>query len=573
MAAKETKSHVKPSNKDWPALVDLLVDSKNKKAYRRGEFIGEGGFAKCYEVFDSSNGQRYCCKAIWKKAIKTENEKDKIRSEIRINSNLKHERIVTLHSCFEDDEFVYIILEICDKQSMMELLRRRKQLTEEEVRYYLLQIIDAMEYCLSKRVIHRDLKLGNVFIDSDMTIRVGDFGLATQLQGLDERKKTICGTPNYIAPEVLFDREGHSFEADMWSIGIIIYTLIIGIPPFQTNSTKKLYSKIRSGDYTFPPNKKISEEAKDLITKILTNDPDQRPKFADIRNHPFFTKGFTPTTLPQSALTSIPIFKTPNPLKAAPLPDEDEIVKKMDTIDVKDKSTSSKRRLESDRPTNTCAVSSEPATPPEEAPQPTPPKIKPAKQISLETLIFEEMVNTFERLFSHLKANRPIDTIRQELSSIPLETPNFISKWVDHGDQYGLGFELLDSTVGIFFRDSTSMVMAPDMYHLEYLYYPPNDENNGIKCEFLLSNSLPSPLHKKQRVLKRYSRYMTDRLSSAVAAPFRASVLPPHLLNPPPYAVPANKAMAQLPYITKFLRTRRASLFRLSSRVVQVSNA
>ncbi|KAJ9083577.1 Cell cycle serine/threonine-protein kinase cdc5/MSD2 [Entomophthora muscae] len=181
------------------------------------------------------------------------------------------------------------------------------------------------------------------------------------------------------------------------------------------------------------------------------------------------------------------------------------------------------------------------------------------------------MVNTFERLFSHLKANRPIDTIRQELSSIPLETPNFISKWVDHGDQYGLGFELLDSTVGIFFRDSTSMVMAPDMYHLEYLYYPPNDENNGIKCEFLLSNSLPSPLHKKQRVLKRYSRYMTDRLSSAVAAPFRASVLPPHLLNPPPYAVPANKAMAQLPYITKFLRTRRASLFRLSSRVVQMN--
>lgn len=96
---------------------------------------------------------------------------------------------MTLYSCFEDEEFVYIILEMCDKQSMMDLLRRRKQLTEEEVRYYLLQIIEAMEHCLSRRVIHRDLKLGNVFINSDMTIRVGDFGLATQLQGLDERKK------------------------------------------------------------------------------------------------------------------------------------------------------------------------------------------------------------------------------------------------------------------------------------------------------------------------------------------------------------------------------------------------
>ena len=94
------------------------------------------------------------------------------------------------------------------------------------------QIVSSLKYLHKHNVIHRDLKLGNLFINNDMRVKVGDFGLATKLTRPDERKKTICGTPNYIAPEILEGKNGHSFEVDIWSTGVILYTLLVGKPPF-----------------------------------------------------------------------------------------------------------------------------------------------------------------------------------------------------------------------------------------------------------------------------------------------------------------------------------------------------
>ena len=109
-----------------------------------------------------------------------------------------------------------------------------------------------------------------------MEIKVGDFGLATKLEYEGEKKKTICGTPNYIAPEIL-EGKGHGYEVDIWSVGVIIYTQLIGKPPFETPDVKATYKKIRSGQYAFPEHVSISESARDLITKILQLDPSKRP--------------------------------------------------------------------------------------------------------------------------------------------------------------------------------------------------------------------------------------------------------------------------------------------------------
>lgn len=142
---------------------------------------------------------------------------------------------------------------------MLDILRKRKRYTEPEARFYLVQLIGACEYMHGRSVIHRDLKLGNLLLDDDMNLCVADFGLAALVKYPGERKKTICGTPNYIAPEILFDQSnGHSFEVDVWSIGVILcvcscrrdvqgpdavhsYTLLVGKPPFQTKDVKVIY--------------------------------------------------------------------------------------------------------------------------------------------------------------------------------------------------------------------------------------------------------------------------------------------------------------------------------------------
>lgn len=164
-------------------------------------------------------------------------------AEIKIHRSLAHPNIVRFQECFEDDDNVYMTLELCTSGSLMDMLRRRRRFSECEARFFLVQLIGACHYMHIHQVIHRDLKLGNLFLDSNMNIKVGDFGLAALIENPGERKKTICGTPNYIAPEVLFDTaNGHSFEVDTWSIGVILYTLVIGRPPFQTKDVKEIYT-------------------------------------------------------------------------------------------------------------------------------------------------------------------------------------------------------------------------------------------------------------------------------------------------------------------------------------------
>ena len=160
---------------------------------------------------------------------------------------------------------------------------------------------------MQHKVIHRDLKLGNLFLSEKMEIKLGDFGLATRIEFDGEKKKTICGTPNYIAPEILEGKAGHSYEVDIWSLGVIIYTMIIGKPPFETPDVKTTYKKIRINSYAFPEHVQISDQAKNLITKILNLDPLKRPTLDEILSHPFINTGTSiPKCMPLSTLACPP---------------------------------------------------------------------------------------------------------------------------------------------------------------------------------------------------------------------------------------------------------------------------
>ncbi|KAF9938957.1 Cell cycle serine/threonine-protein kinase cdc5/MSD2 [Mortierella alpina] len=315
----------KTRKKDKPPKVpppETIRDNTGQMSYNRGPNLGEGGFASCYMISDQKN-DRYAAKVIQKSELLTHKTKQKasechrgkgkiivypLFAEIKVHQSMVHENIVKYYHCFEDDDFVYLVLELCESKTLMELIKRRKRLTEPEVRFYMKEIVAGCAYMHHHKVIHRDLKLGNVFLTRELHCRIGDFGLAAVILN-DERKKTICGTPNYIAPEILFDTEnGHSYQADIWSVGVIMYTLLIGKPPFQTPEVKGIYKKIRDCNYVFPEDIPVSEEARNLVAALLNPRPESRPSMADVLEDDFFTCGYCPERLDRKTLYSTPNF-------------------------------------------------------------------------------------------------------------------------------------------------------------------------------------------------------------------------------------------------------------------------
>ncbi|KAH7878481.1 kinase-like domain-containing protein [Lentinula edodes] len=320
-ATTPQKVHAKPKQPTSPPLQrqntkatppsppSIIRDNHGYFQFHRVGFLGEGGFARVYEAEDF-RGTRVACKVVTRSSLTTKKTKTKLYAEIRIHKSLSHPNIVAFQECFEGDDNVYMILELCTSGSLMDMLRRRRRLSEAETRFFLVQIIGACHYMHIHQVIHRDLKLGNIFLDGKMNIKVGDFGLAALIENPGERKKTICGTPNYIAPEVLFDTaNGHSFEVDTWSIGVILYTLVIGRPPFQTKDVKAIYKRIRDNAYEFPTERPISQASQQLIQSILAPKPQERPALLDVVHDDFFTKGAFPPHIPTSAHDVVPDFR------------------------------------------------------------------------------------------------------------------------------------------------------------------------------------------------------------------------------------------------------------------------
>ncbi|KAF4671605.1 Serine/threonine-protein kinase plk1 [Perkinsus chesapeaki] len=272
--------------------VEILEDRKGRRNggipvyYEKGRFLGKGGFAKVYEYTEQKTGQKVAIKAVQKASLTKQKAKAKLQSEIAIHRSLKHPRIVRYLSHFEDSNCVYIVMELCAHATLNEIHKRQKRFTEQEARHYIWQLCDGVKYLHQNRVIHRDLKLGNLFLKDSTDLKIGDLGLAAKLDYDGDRKTTVCGTPNYIAPEILegahHKYKGHSYEVDIWSIGVILYTMLCGRPPFEDQDVKATYKRIRHCQYKFPDAVSISNEAKCLIQSMLQIEPTLRPTLDQI---------------------------------------------------------------------------------------------------------------------------------------------------------------------------------------------------------------------------------------------------------------------------------------------------
>ncbi|KAM8736329.1 serine/threonine-protein kinase PLK4 [Acanthopagrus schlegelii] len=250
--------------------------------------LGKGSFACVYRAKSVKTGLEVAIKTIDKKAMHKAGMVQRVTNEVEIQCRLKHPSILELYNYFEDSNYVYLVLEMCHNGEMSRYLKERKmQFSEDEARHFMHQIVKGMLYLHTHGILHRDLTLSNLLLTSNMNIKIADFGLATQLKLPNEKHFTMCGTPNYISPEVA-TRSAHGLESDVWSLGCMFYAFLMGRPPFDTDTVKHTLSKVVLGEYEMPGH--VSLEAQDLIHQLLQRDPNQRPSLSAVLDHPFMTQ-------------------------------------------------------------------------------------------------------------------------------------------------------------------------------------------------------------------------------------------------------------------------------------------
>jgi len=607
---------------------NTIIEERNSKGellqtYIKGRFLGKGGFAKCYEFTQINSKKIYAAKVICKASLNKSRAKQKLMSEIKIHKSLKHTNIVNFEHFFEDSENVYILLEICTNETLAELVRRRKRLTELEAQCYTLQILNAIKHLHNHRVIHRDLKLGNLFLSEKMEIKLGDFGLASKLDFDGEKKRTICGTPNYIAPEILEGKQGHSYEVDVWSLGVILYTFIIGRPPFETSDVKATYKRIKMNSYSFPDTVQISSQARNLITKILVTDPSKRPTIDQILNSEFFTGNPVPKLLPSSTLACPPSssyvkqfipqnkekdtlsyrssspqrFEGTMPASAGLKPTLNERKDFMNTERVTKTSTSSTNFMPSphlNHHVNSGNLKMDMLTIGKISHSDKPAPTSTKHQFNLNTMQDQgRSSRDRDDFIGSRKASEQNEDnffipngLRQKSPSVRGSSKNltthqthhgsqittttyvggvgsaagpdvWVKRWVDYSSKYGLGYLLSNGCFGVFFNDSSKVLLEAKSGKLIYVERK-GPQKQDVANEYTLTD-YPKDLQKKVTLLQHFKSHLENEESKHKQDISKeVSEVGIDL-----------KGMIPI-YVKKWIKTKHALMFRLSSKVVQV---
>ena len=258
--------------------------------FELGKTIGSGGFAKVKIGRHLQTGEEFAVKVISKNRIQKQSMKEQTLMEISITRLLQHDNVIRVSDVFQTDQSIFLVMELVRGCELLQKLQEveGKGFGEALSRSYFQQLIMGVHYCHEQGVIHRDLKPENILIDNDGKLKITDFGMAS----VQTRENAMCGSPNYVAPEVLKRNEA-SYEGtsvDIWSCGVILYAMSAGVLPFDHPDDEKLFELIVEGSYRMPEH--FSSGTKKVVSMILVKDPNQRATMADIVGHPWFLEDF-----------------------------------------------------------------------------------------------------------------------------------------------------------------------------------------------------------------------------------------------------------------------------------------
>mmetsp|Transcript_12876 Transcript_12876/g.19265 ORF Transcript_12876/g.19265 Transcript_12876/m.19265 type:complete len:362 (-) Transcript_12876:326-1411(-) len=246
--------------------------------YKIGKPLGEGAFSVVKEGTNKETGESFAIKIVTKAKL-TDEDEIALKDEIAVLKDLQHDHIIRLYDVFEEAKFYYLVTERMRGGELFDRIVSKSYYNEKEARDVCKILFEALNYCHSQNVAHRDLKPENLLLqseDNDSDLKLADFGFAKRCSS-ENCLTTQCGTPGYVAPEIL-EGTPYGCKADMWSLGVIVYIILGGYPPFIESNQRELFRKIRRGQYEFHEEYwgGVSADAKDLISKLLTVDPSKR---------------------------------------------------------------------------------------------------------------------------------------------------------------------------------------------------------------------------------------------------------------------------------------------------------
>ncbi|WCJ29912.1 CBL-interacting protein kinase 20 [Euphorbia peplus] len=257
--------------------------------YELGRLLGHGTFAKVYHSRHLVTGKSVAMKVVGKEKVIKVGMMEQVKREIAVMKMVKHPHIVELHEVLASKSKIYFAMELVRGGELFSKISKGR-LREDVARVYFQQLISAIDFCHSRGVYHRDLKPENLLLDEEGNLKVTDFGLSAFTEHLkqDGLLHTTCGTPAYVAPEVIGKKGYDGAKADLWSCGVILYVLLAGFLPFQDDNIVAMYRKIYRGDFKCPP--WFSSEARRLITKLLDPNPSTRITTAKVMDSSWFKK-------------------------------------------------------------------------------------------------------------------------------------------------------------------------------------------------------------------------------------------------------------------------------------------
>lgn len=281
--------------------------------YELGRMLGHGTFAKVYHAKNLESGKHVAIKVVGKDKVIKVGMMEQIKREISVMKLVKHTNIVELHEVMASKSKIYFAMELVRGGELFNKVAKGK-VREDLARVYFQQLISAVDFCHSRGVYHRDLKPENLLLDEEGNLKVTDFGLSAFNEHLkqDGLLYTTCGTPAYVAPEVIGKKGYDGAKSDIWSCGVILYVLLAGFLPFHDDNLINMYRKIYRGDFKCPP--WFSSDARKLVTKLLDPNPNTRITIPKILGSSWFNK--TVPVIPRSVKeTEFENYKTKEPEK------------------------------------------------------------------------------------------------------------------------------------------------------------------------------------------------------------------------------------------------------------------